>query len=169
MIKIKWSKLRMNKFKLAALPLAVAGIFASTSALAGTEACFEVYRVAAAAAATNHDLVYDQAGCVAEGDRTGAALSDLQPTVNGKVAWELTGDYDVNFEALGAVLPRHHIIYIPTSQLSASARITMMLDGADFGSDNNNQIFLVMDDGTYYVTVATSDGDFKDEKERTAE
>ncbi len=154
----------MKKFNLAALPLAVAGILASTSAFAGTEACFEVYKTTADAegVVVNHEVLYTPASCSAT--RLGASATDLHGIVNTSVAWELTGDIDLDLEATGIDLPRAHIIYIPTTDIPPASRITMKLTGADFGSSNANQIYLVsaLDDGTdvKYQTVASSDGSF---------
>lgn len=149
----------MKKFNLAALPLAVAGVLASTSAFAGTEACFEVYKVAAAGLVTNHSDLYSPASC--EATRAGASTTTLEAVVNPTVAWELTGDVDLNLEVLGTI-PRTHIVYIPTTDIPPASRIKMQLTGADFGTANANQIYLVHDDGTNFQTVASSDGVFND-------
>jgi len=150
----------MKKFNLAALPLAVAGVLASTSAFAGTEACFEVYKVADDAVVTAHGTLYTPASCIAV--RGGATATDLAVIVNPTVAWELTGDVDLNLEALGTT-PNTHIVYIPTTDVPPASRIQMQLTGADFGSDNANQIYLVHKDaGGNYQTVASSDGAFND-------
>ena len=153
----------MNKFKLAALPLAMAGIVASNSALAGTEACFESYRTVAGGAAAGlviaHDTLYTPASC--DATPTAAGATELQALDNAKIAWELTGDLDIDLEALGAVNPRHHIVYIPTTDIPPASRITMELSGADFGTANANQMYLVhKDGGGDYQTVASSDGAF---------
>lgn len=152
----------MKKFNLAALPLAIAGVLASTSAFAGTEACFEVYKTTANAAGVvvNHDTLYTPASCATT--RTTATATGLATIVNTSVAWELTGDIDLDLEATGAVTPRSHIIYIPTTDIPPASRITMELSGADFGIDNANQIYLVSKDLATgdYQTVASSDGAF---------
>lgn len=154
----------MKNFKIAALPLAIAGIFASSAAFAGTEACFEVYKTTAdiAGVVTNHDVLYTPASC--EATRVGATDTTLEAIVNTSVAWELTGDIDLDLEATGAVTPRSLIVYIPTTDVPPASRITMQLTGADFGTDNANQIYLVSKDLATgdYQTVASSDGAFND-------
>ncbi|MCJ8321006.1 MAG: hypothetical protein MJK12_15310 [Colwellia sp.] len=149
----------MKKFNLAALPLAVAGVLASTSAFAGTEACFEVFKGDVAALITNQDTLYTPAAC--EATRTGLGATSLEVLDSAAVAWELTGDLDLDLNNLGAVGDeRTHIIYIPTTDIPPASRITMKLSGADFGTGNANQIYLVHSDGTNHVTVASSDGAF---------
>ncbi|MBU2869350.1 hypothetical protein [Colwellia sp. E2M01] len=153
----------MKKFNLAALPLAVAGVFASTSAFAGTEACFEVYKTTndAAGVVEAHDILYTPAACTTT--RTVAGATSLASVVNTSIAWELTGDVDVDLETTGA-LPRSVIVYIPTTDIPPASRITMELSGADFGTANANQIYLVSKDLATgeYQTVASSDGSFND-------
>lgn len=163
----------MKKFNLAALPLAVAGVLASTSALAGTEACFEVYRVAADAVVTEHVTLYTPASC--EATRTGAAATGLAVNDAATVAWELTGDIDLDLEDIDGVgalaSPTSHIVYIPTTDIPPASRIKMQLTGADFGTANANQLYLVHVDAgvdgdpataadNRYQTVASSDGAF---------
>ena len=163
----------MKKFNLAALPLAVAGILASSSAFAGTEACFEVYKGADALAATAFDTTYDLAAC---GARTGATNNTLAATDVVAIAYELTGVnptdgtkvYDLSFDdidATGALTGQDQVIvYIPTTDIPAGTLIDMQLTGSDaefFG--NGNQIHLVKDSdgagaGTAFEAVASSDG-----------
>jgi len=139
--------------------LATACLLGAGNALAGTEACFEVYKVAAGGAGTglvtNHEVLYNNAGC--EATRAGAAATTLAAIVNPSIAWELTGDVDFDLEALGAV-PRTHIVYIPTTDIPPASRIVMEITGADFGTANANQLYLVQDDGAAFETVASSDG-----------
>jgi hypothetical protein len=162
----------MKKFNLAALPLAVAGILASSSAFAGTEACFEVYKGADALAAAAFDTKYDLASC---GARGGASDVLLQTNDVVAIAYELTGvnpvdqskvyelSYD-DIDATGAVTGEdQHIVYIPTTDIPAGTLIDMELSGSDaefFG--NGNQIHLVKYDEVAadgsFIAVASSDG-----------
>lgn len=167
----------MKKFNLAALPLAVAGVLASTSAFAGTEACFEVERTAADATVTDHGILYTPASCTTTGGTDGS--DQLLVPAPAKVAWELTGDLDLDLNNIdagaGSATPNSHIVYIPTTDIPPASRITMELENADFGTDNANQLYLVRldlgDDGVpggtagdadKYFTVASSDGAFDD-------
>ena len=152
----------MKKFNLAALPLAVAGIVASNSAFAGTEACFEVYKGADNFALTAFSANYTKAACVAEISRVGATANDLQPTDETKIAYELTGDLDVNFDAVDTVNTDLNIVYIPTTDIPSGTLITMTIAGATF-ANNSDIIHLVQDsDGagvnTTFSAVASTDG-----------
>lgn len=154
----------MKKFNLATLPLAVAGVLASTSAFAGTEACFEVFKGDVAAVIAGHDTVYTPASC--EAARTGLGVTTLAALDSASVAWERTGNVDLDLNNLGAAGDeRTHIIYIPTTDIPPASRITMELNGADFGEDNANQIYLVQHIGGNYETVASSDGAFDNTSE----
>jgi len=150
----------MKKFNLAALPLAVAGVLASTSAFAGTEACFEVYRGLDNSVVTNHGVLYTPAAC--EMNRTGATNTGLAVNDDATVAWELTGDINLNLNNLvGATSPTSHIVYISTTDIPPASRIQMQLTGADWGTGNANQLYLVHKDAAGdYQTVASSDGAF---------
>lgn len=146
----------MKKFNLAKISLAVAASLMAGQAFAGTEACFEVYKVAADGVVTAHQTRYTPASC--EGLRLGATDTGLAAIVSPTVAWELTGNVDLDLEALG-VTPRTHIVYIPTSDVAPASRIKMQLSGADFGVGNADQIYLVsIDSDGKYQTVASSDG-----------
>jgi hypothetical protein len=155
----------MKKFNLAALPLAVAGVLASTSAFAGTEACFEVERTAADAVVTDHGTLYTPAACTTTGGTDGS--DQLLVPAPAKVAWELTGNLDLDLNDIdagaGSATPNSHIVYIPTTDIPPASRITMALTNADFGTANANQIYLVsLDSSGEYQTVASSDGAFND-------
>lgn len=156
----------MKKFNIAALPLAVAGVLASSNAFAGTEACFESYRVDQGIALPGtdgiveaHGTLYTPASC--DTTRTAAGATELQAIDNAKVAFELTGDYDIDFENINAASQRQHIVYIPTTDIPPASRIQMKLSGADFGDGNADQMYLVVLDGDGdYQTIASSDGAF---------
>ncbi|QBG35309.1 hypothetical protein [Litorilituus sediminis] len=177
----------MKKFNLAALPLAVAGVLASTSAFAGTEACFEVYTGTDNAVAQAFGVTYDLAAC---GARTGDNIGTVAaPVIAGpaddvilakndvvSIAYELTGvdpvsgekvfdlSYD-DIDATGAVTGKDQVIvYIPTTDIPGGTLIEMKLSGsgAEF-SGNGNQIHLVKDSngatvGDAFEAVASSDG-----------
>lgn len=159
----------MKNLKIAALPLAIAGLFASNSAFAGTQACFEIYKGADNAAITDAglqlDTVYTNAGCIAENLRGGMSAVDLNPTIEARIAYELTKDYDIDFDATDGVDTDTQIIYIPTTDIPSGTLITMTLSGATF-KGNNNIIHLVQDnilgDGaggdTTFDAVASTDG-----------
>jgi outer membrane lipoprotein-sorting protein len=160
--KIKWSKLRMKKFNLAALPLAVAGVLASTSAFAGTEACFEIYTAGDNAVADAFDTKYDLASCV-RGGATATTLADIDSMA---IAYELTGDnLGVEFTDIdGAHSVAEEdlvVVYVPTTDIPGGTKITMKLSGskAKFNG-NGNQIHLVKDSGdaTNFEAVGSSDG-----------
>ena len=165
----------MKKFNLAALPLAVAGVLASTSALAGTEACFEVYKGTNAALVTaiqdDFGFKYDPAACVV---RSGALDNTNSVTASDPIAiaYELTGKnsdgdkvFSVDFDDIdGGGLEDQVIVYIPTTDIPGGTKIDMMLTGseAEFAG-NGNQIHLVKDTdaagvGTAFEAVASSDG-----------
>lgn len=152
----------MKRFnKVALLPAAVAAVLAG-NAYAGTEACFEVYKGADALAVAGFADIYGGAACVAEADRTSATTTDLAPTLEGKIAYELTGELAVDFDdldATGAVTGDDlHIVYIPTTDIPGGTKILMELSGANFDG-NANQIHLVKEDGAGgFDAVASSDG-----------
>ena len=155
----------MKRFnKVALLPAAVAAVLAG-NAYAGTEACFEVYKGADALAVAGFADIYGGAACVAEADRTSATTTDLAPTLEGKIAYELTGELAVDFDdldATGAVTGDDlHIVYIPTTDIPGGTKILMELSGANFDG-NANQIHLVKYDDVAadgsFDAVASSDG-----------
>ncbi|PWF63899.1 hypothetical protein CBX96_08680 [Shewanella sp. BC20] len=132
------------------------------NAYAGTEACFEVYKVADGAGVIAHDAIYANASCIAEADRTGAATGQLQATTEGKIAYELTKSLEVPFNAINAAQDLQ-IVYIPTTDIPPGTLIEMELTGAVF-SNNANQIHLVkgeVDTGPAvdkWTAVGSSDG-----------
>lgn len=150
----------MKKFNLAALPLAVAGILASTSAFAGTEACFEVYKGADDLAITDFATSYGDAAC-------DGALVANDPA---RIAYEKTGDLDIDFDMLDGTDTDLQIVYIPTTDIPSGTLITMELSGATFAG-NSDIIHLVQydqDAGTgAFEAVASSDGSVDDETEIT--
>lgn len=168
----------MKKFNLAVLPLAVAGVLASTSAFAGTQACFEVTKAANNLALTNTilDTVYTNAACPL-GARVAATSTDLAPTNEAKIAYELTNanapetGLNVEFDAIDGGTDDLQIVYIPTTDIPSGTLITMTLAGATF-KGNSDIIHLVQqnvlgdvlaaDDDTF-VAVASSDGPVDDE------
>ena len=154
----------MKNFKIAALPLAIAGLALSNQAFAGTQACFEIYKGADNAAVTDavFDTVYTNAGCIAEANRTAPTAIDLQPTVEARIAYELTKDYDIDFDTTDGVNTDTHIVYIPTTDIPSGTLISMTLSGATF-KGNNDIIHLVQDNdlggvGTAFDAVASTDG-----------
>ncbi|MCG7538944.1 hypothetical protein EXT48_14355 [Pseudoalteromonas sp. CO348] len=152
----------MKRFnKVALIPAAVAAVLAG-NAYAGTEACFEVYKGADALAVTGFDTIYGGAACIAEASRTGATAANLEATNEAKVAYELTGDLTLDFDAVDGTNTDQHIVYIPTTDIPGGTKITIELSGATFAG-NANQIHLVKDaDGsganTNFEAVASSDG-----------
>lgn len=168
----------MKKFNLAALPLAVAGVLASTSALAGTEACFEVYTGADALEVSAFADIYSLAACGARGALPDSAI--LADNDSVAVAYELTGvdsngdnvfgiDFDDIDNTAAATGDDQVIVYIPTTDIPGGTIIKMQLSGsnAEFAG-NGNQIHLVkdidgeLDPGTTdgFEAVASSDGSF---------
>lgn len=166
--KIKWSKLRMKKFNLAVLPLAVAGVLASTSAFAGTEACFEVYQGADDFTPTAFGTTYDPAACVKTAV-SAATNTTLQANDVLAIAYELTGeDLIVDFDDVDGTVSGAEtdqvIVYIPTTDIPGGTKLVMELSGSSaLFSGNANQIHLVKDTdgagvGTDFESVASSDG-----------
>lgn len=157
----------MNKFKLAALPLAVAGIFASTSAHAGTEACFEVYKGGIDQVAAAFSTPYNLASCGARGVADAVTLADNDVT---SIAYELTGvDADgdkvfgLDFDDIDNADADQVLVYIPTTDIPAGTLIEMKLSGSDAEfAGNGNQIHLVKYDEVAadgsFLAVASSDG-----------
>ncbi|EKK9988298.1 hypothetical protein PP645_003969 [Vibrio vulnificus] len=150
----------MNKtLKLALLPAAVASAMFANSAFAGTEACFETYKGADALPVAGFAAIYGAAACQAEGDRTVAGATTLASTNEGKIAYELTGDLQINFDELDGANTDQHIVYIPTTDIPGGTKIQMELTGAKFFG-NSNQIHLVKGNSsdTTFEAVASSDG-----------
>ncbi|GHE80668.1 hypothetical protein [Thalassotalea profundi] len=155
----------MKNFKIAALPLAIAGLALSNQAFAGTQACFEIFKGADNAAVTDavFDTVYTNASCIAEANRGGATGVDLQPTLEARIAYELTKDYDIDFDTTDGVNTDTHIVYIPTTDIPSGTLISMTLSGATF-KGNNDIIHLVQDNdlgnlgNTAFDAVASTDG-----------
>jgi hypothetical protein len=143
----------MKKFNLAALPLAVAGVLASTSAFAGTEACFEVYKATSIDA---HDTIYDEASCAVNPRAASASDTELKENDIAKIAYELTGDLPVDFgtDLSGDPL---QVVYVPTTDIPGGTKITINLNGAVWDG-NANQIHLISNDGSADAAVASSDG-----------
>ena len=164
----------MKNFKIAALPLAIAGLALSNQAFAGTQACFEIYKGADNAAVTDavFDTVYTNAGCIAEASRGGAAANDLEPTVEARIAYELTKDYDIDFGATDGIDTDTQIVYIPTTDIPSGTLISMTLSGATF-KGNNDIIHLVQDNDLGNVgdasfdAVASTDGPVDGENDIT--
>ncbi len=149
----------MKRFnKVALIPAAVAAVLAG-NAYAGTEACFEVYKVADGAGVTAHDQIFGGASCPTA--RAGASTTGLEAINETKIAYELTGNIDIEFTnvdgAISADEDDQHIVYIPTTDIPGGTKITMELGGATFAK-NQNQIHLVKNDGTTTEAVASSDG-----------
>jgi len=147
----------MKKFNLAALPLAVAGVLASTSAFAGTEACFEVYKSTAGTAIDAHATIYDEASCAVNPRAAAASDTELRENDIAKIAYELTGDLAVDFGTdLSAGADELQVVYIPTTDIPGGTKITINLNGAVWDG-NANQIHLISDTGGL-AAVASSDG-----------
>lgn len=144
----------MKMMKLAVLPVAIAGVLASNAAFAGSEACFEVYKQADGDPVKEWNTLYASASCVAEASRAAATDTDLEPTDSTKIAYELTKNKDLDFDAVDGVDQDLQIVYIPTTDIPGGTLIKMTLSGATF-KGNAGQIHLMKAvDGT----VASSDG-----------
>jgi len=106
-----------KNFKLALVPLALAGAFASNSALAGSEACLEIYTGDSSNVGqytdengvvqtgfgttifngvTGFDAEYQGSFCVADNLRGGATQTNLQPLAPLKVAQEFTRNKSID-------------------------------------------------------------------------
>ncbi|WP_110456316.1 hypothetical protein [Shewanella algidipiscicola] len=146
----------MKNLKKALVATAVLAGLAS-NAYAGTEACFEVYKVPTTTGVLAHDDIYANASCVADADRTGAAVDQLEQTVEGKIAYELTKSLEVPFTAIDTTNDLH-IVYVPTTDIPPGTLIEMELSGAEFFG-NANQIHLIKtDDNVAFAAVGSSDG-----------
>ncbi|GAA0815160.1 hypothetical protein GCM10009111_13070 [Colwellia asteriadis] len=160
----------MKKFNLAALPLAVAGIFASTSAFAGTTGCFETYPVAADGAVVDFTTLFTQAAC---NDVAGNRYAGLQANDPIGIAYELTNvnadgenqyviDYDNTDLAINVATGLdQHIVYIPTSDIPPGTLIEFTLSGSNARfAGNNDIIHLVKEDGAGgFEAISSTDGD----------
>lgn len=147
--------------KLALLPAAVAASLLGGNAMAGTEACFEVYRPADVQSALNH--VFEGADCSVP--RTGAGTETLAPVNPLKVAFEMTGGNEFALSNVAAGQEDVVAVYIPTSNLSPSTTIVMKLsDNAVFGN-NGNILHLMAYDGANPIAVASTDGLVNDQNE----
>ncbi|CAM4122122.1 hypothetical protein [Pseudoalteromonas byunsanensis] len=147
----------MKRFnKVALIPATVAAVLAG-NAYAGTEACFEVYKGADGLAVQAHSTIYAGAACIAEATRTAAGAADLEPTNEAGIAYELTGNLTIDFDAVDGVDTDQHIVYIPTTDIPGGTKITISLTGATFAG-NSNQIHLLKNDGVTTEAVASSDG-----------
>lgn len=147
----------MKRFnKIALIPAAIAAGLASNAAFAGTEACFEVYKGADGLAVSAFDTKYTDAAC---GVRTGAGANTLEAVNETSIAYELTGNLAIDFDAIDGVDTDQHIVYIPTTDIPGGTKIKMNISGAVFDG-NSNQIHLVKYDaaGTQIEAVASSDG-----------
>lgn len=143
-----------KNMKLALLPAAVTAALLSGNAMAGTEACIEVYR---AEAASNTAITSIFKGSDCSVDRTGATETTLAPLDQMEVAYELTGGNDFDLSEIKETSQDLRVVYVPTSNLSPSTTIAMKLsENAVFG-DNGNILHLVYTDGTNIVPVASTD------------
>ncbi|MCO6356661.1 hypothetical protein GBO14_18230 [Pseudoalteromonas shioyasakiensis] len=147
----------MKRFnKIALIPAAIAAGLAS-NAYAGSQACFEVYKVADDAAVTAHSTLFGAASCPTT--RTGASATNLEPFDVTSIAYELTGDLDFTLDDVNTANEDMHMVYIPTTDIPSGTIIEIDLGGATWTS-NGNQMHLVRQDATTgnYGIVASSDG-----------
>ncbi|MCF2948447.1 hypothetical protein L0668_10040 [Paraglaciecola aquimarina] len=150
-----------RSIKLALIPTAIAAALTANTAFAGSEACFEVYSVAIDAPVTAHSTKYNAATCVVEANRVGATAADLEPTVSTSIAYELTGDLDVDLQDIDGGTNELQLVYIPTTDIPSGTVIEIELVGDNVTwKGNANQLHLVQDDGANYELVASSDGSF---------
>lgn len=132
----------MKNLKKALLSTAVLAGLASGNVFAGTEACFEVYKTTDVANTIEGFAdVYGGSSCVADASRLGASTTDLEKTVSGKIAYELTKSLALDLGAIKGT-DNLHIVYIPTTDIPGGTKITMTIAGANFHG-NANQIHLV--------------------------
>ncbi|KXI28145.1 hypothetical protein [Paraglaciecola hydrolytica] len=147
-----------RSLKLALIPTAIAAVLTANSAFAGSEACFEVYPAAIDAVVTAHATKYNAAACIVEANRTGATAVNLEATTSTSIAYELTGDYDVDLQDIDGGTNNLHVVYIPTTDIPSGTVIEIKLTGAKW-KGNANQMHLVQL-GANYELVASSDGAF---------
>jgi hypothetical protein len=155
--------------------LATACLLGAGTAYAGTEACFEVLKGGDDAIISEAYLetLYTLANC--ESPRTGASATGLAAIDEARIAYELTGNLDVDFETVDtAGTDDLEIVYIPTSDIPGSTVIKMTLAGATF-ANNADIIHLVQEDTlgvgnpvtTTFSSVAATDGSVDGETEIT--
>jgi len=186
-----------KQLKIALLPAAVAAAMLSNSAFAGTSSCFETWSelgdtftssAVTGSGSSAQDLLaitYTNAECSASAQdltkladlETSGATSLINVASDISIASEITndfkapgfvrgsGDYTAAYDASTDNLIA--LTYIPTTELPSATRIKMQLNGADFGEQNANQLFLLKakPDTNEYVKVASSDGTLNNSNE----
>ncbi|EGQ8184319.1 hypothetical protein I7105_002492 [Vibrio parahaemolyticus] len=143
-----------KNMKLGLLPAAVTAALLSGNAMAGTEACFEVYN---SATVQGHTETYQPSACVTNGSGTDAT-NQLFAQVPSKVAAEAVGP---EFDGIDFVSSNTQIVYIPTTDIPGGSVIEMELNSASMQAvfaNENNIIHLIKYDGTDYEAVASTDG-----------
>ena len=177
-----------KQLNIALLPAAVAAALLSGNVMAGTESCFENWdqdvnwsvegpsyaevKYSLANCNAEYQLGSVDAGSIVSG-ATGLISDSFTPTgrpqntANLTIAREVSQDFtwsqDASDSAAGGIFATNqdvNLTYIPTTDLPGGSYITMDLNGADFGKDNNDQIFLLGWDSVAGVwqVLATSDG-----------
>lgn len=154
----------MRKHNKALLSTAILAAITAGSVQAGTESCFEVYKGADGLAVAGFAAVYGGSSCVTEANRAAATTTDLEPTDEAAIAYELTGSLEVDFDEIDGVNTDQIVVYIPTTDIPGGTLIEMEISGAVFDG-NSNQIHLVKDDADAdgnadggFVAVGSSDG-----------
>lgn len=179
-----------KQLNIALLPAAVAAALLSGNVMAGTESCFENWSetsadwTAAASGASYAATKYSQANCNAKEvtdsfatfsglSAASGAVTLISDNVAGKkptnkenfyIAREVSKDFTADgTDGTDTV----NLTYIPTTDIPGGSYITMELTNADFGKDNQDQIFLLAYiDGNYQV-LATTDGAVNDQTKIT--
>ncbi|TOL45535.1 hypothetical protein CGH96_22935, partial [Vibrio parahaemolyticus] len=143
-----------KNMKLGLLPAAVTAALLSGNAMAGTEACFEVYN---SATVQGHEVNYKPSACVMNTTTTDGS-DQLFAQVPSKVAAEAVGP---EFAGIDFQNSDTQIVYIPTTDIPGGSVITMELDSATMQAvfaNENNIIHLIKFDGTDFEAVASTDG-----------
>lgn len=143
-----------KNMKLGLLPAAVTAALLSGNAMAGTEACFEVYN---SATVQGHEVNYTPSACVMNTTTTDGS-DQLFAQVPSKVAAEAVGP---EFDGIDFQNSNTQIVYIPTTDIPGGSVITMELDSATMQAvfaNDNNIIHLIKFDGTDFEAVASTDG-----------
>ncbi|WP_394145905.1 hypothetical protein [Vibrio atypicus] len=144
-----------KNMKLGLLPAAVTAALLSGNAMAGTEACFEVYN---SATVQGHEVNYTPSACVINTGTTDGS-DQLFAQVPSKVAAEAVGP---EFDGIDFQNSDTQIVYIPTTDIPGGSVIEMQLDSATmqavFANANNIIHLIKTDDNVSFEAVASTDG-----------
>lgn len=155
-----------KNLKLALLPAAITAAMFSNTALAGTEACFEVYSSSKSGdRVDNFHELFNGASCGT--NEVGELRADNLKAVDpARVAYELTGGNNLDLDAVNQDDADRaiNIAYVPTTNLPTGTFIEMSLSANAVFGENGDQLFLIKQvrkdnlPVEEYVTVASTTG-----------